>query len=146
MPSLSYPDDKKIPSTERWVYNLGGYYWLDQSPVQFTYWTTGHPQSSATINHCVETVWAENGRWRETHCDAHHNYLCQTPASKCHSRAGRAKVPWHRETRHCMVGLWGSKCHSWEPLCHRWIIMAHICILNGTLWWHDSQIVGRIHH
>ncbi|XP_067930634.1 macrophage mannose receptor 1-like [Watersipora subatra] len=58
----------------------GGYYWIDQTPVDYTYWSRDEPDNKFDDESCVEMVWGDNGRWNDVNCENLINYLCEKPA------------------------------------------------------------------
>lgn len=53
---------------------------MDQTPVDWTYWSRNEPNDRDDNEACVEMVWTDNGRWNDVSCGNRLNYLCEGPA------------------------------------------------------------------
>lgn len=59
---------------------LGSYAWIDNSPVDFTYWDEDEP--SGTDRECVELN-MRSGKWNTVDCDdSFRGFVCSSPKSK----------------------------------------------------------------
>ena len=53
---------------------------MDQTPVDWTYWSRNEPNNRLNNEACVEMIWNDNGRWNDNDCQKKLNYLCEQPA------------------------------------------------------------------
>ena len=53
---------------------------MDQTPVDWTYWSRNQPNNKLNNEACVEMIWNDNGRWNDNDCQKKLNYLCEQPA------------------------------------------------------------------
>jgi len=59
---------------------------LDESPVEWTYWSRGEPNDKNDNEACVEMAWRDSGKWNDIGCNNWLNYVCMSDAGKsCHS-------------------------------------------------------------
>lgn len=61
---------------------LDGFYWIDKSPLDFTYWSRDEPSDKYDNEACVEMVWRDNGKWNDVNCRNTLSYLCERKAGK----------------------------------------------------------------
>ena len=62
---------------------VGGFYWLDQTPVDWTFWSRNEPNDEYDSEACVEMVWRDNGHWNDCNCENRLHFLCEKPAGRC---------------------------------------------------------------
>uniref|UniRef100_A0A8C9NWH6 C-type lectin domain-containing protein n=1 Tax=Spermophilus dauricus TaxID=99837 RepID=A0A8C9NWH6_SPEDA len=79
---LRYWDIRKSQRT--WIglsdhNNEGSWYWVDNTPLQLSYWKEGEPNNAGDED-CVE-LFVED--WNDSKCTAQNFWICERPSARC---------------------------------------------------------------
>ncbi|CAM5169230.1 unnamed protein product [Eretmochelys imbricata] len=57
--------------------------WVDGSPVSYTSWSSGIPSVNNTQKHCIHLTGGVRGKWNNTECATHYNFVCERSGTFC---------------------------------------------------------------
>ncbi|TFJ96809.1 phosphoglycerate kinase [Platysternon megacephalum] len=61
----------------------GSWMWVDGSPVSYTSWSSGISSVNNTQKNCVHLTGDDRGKWSNTSCGNHYNFVCERAGPFC---------------------------------------------------------------